>query len=920
VADKEIVFHQDAEMEAPLGVCVLDERTAVVSCSPYVWLLEDTDGDGKADRKTVLLKTAGGFQGDHAVHSFVFGPDGKLYFNFGNFCSALQWPDGSPVVDLAGNEVKTSGKPYRQGLVFRCDLDRAARKVANVETLGWNFRNNYEVAVDSFGTLWQSDNDDDGNRGVRINYVMEFGNFGYVGELDGSGWSKPRTNMEKEIPLRHWHLNDPGVVPNLLQTGSGSPTGICVNEGSLLGPAFENQVIHADAGPRVVRAYPAAKDGAGFSATMVDILTGPDSWYRPADVVIAPDGSLFIADWYDPGVGGHGMADNIPGRIRGRIYRVAPTAYAAAYKVTPPDLSTAAGAVEAIKSPCGSTRAAAFAKLRELGAAAEPELLKLWKSENPRLRARAIQLLARIDGQAAKYIEAAAADADANLRVVAVRMARALSAGVLPLVAKLADDADPAVRRECAIALRGRKETEVPALWARLAAKHDGKDRWYLEALGIGAAGNDEACFAAWLSGAGAGENWNTPAGRDIVWRVRAGGAVEYLVKLLTDPRADPRDLPRYLREFDFLPDSDAKNQALLKVATAGAMHPVTAIDALQRLGKTPLKDNPEVKTALGKLLDANKGKPGFIEVAQAFGVKDRPADMLASALSDPRDPRSLSAVAGLVADPSAKTMLASTLAKGAESAPAAAELLGLSGNKEAAAMLRGVVSGDTPADPAARTAAVRSLASSAVGAAVLVSLAEENKLPADLKAVAGLALAMVNYPGISEKATKLLPGPDLAGGAKLPPIAELVKRPGDAERGRAVFLRKESSCIGCHRVGELGADVGPGLTEIGSKYDKAALYESILNPSAAIAFGYETTKILTADGTVVVGIVRSETKSEIVMVLPGGAVQKVDPKEVDKRVKEKVSLMPEGLGKLFSPQDLADLVEYLSSLKAKKP
>ena len=72
-----------------------------------------------------------------------------------------------------------------------------------------------------FGTIWQSDNDDDGNRGVRINYVMEHGNYGYRDEVTGAGWQVNRTNMEAEVPLRHWHLNDPGVVPNLLQTGPG---------------------------------------------------------------------------------------------------------------------------------------------------------------------------------------------------------------------------------------------------------------------------------------------------------------------------------------------------------------------------------------------------------------------------------------------------------------------------------------------------------------------------------------------------------------------------------------------------------------------------------------------------------------------------------------------------------------------------
>ena len=112
-------------------------------------------------------------------------------------------------------EASRSG-PYRQGLVFRCNLDGSA-----VETLAWNFRNNYEVNVDSFGTIWQSDNDDDGNQGVRINYVMEFGNYGYSDEVTGGAWQTKRPNIEADIPSRHWHQNDPGVVPNVLITGAG---------------------------------------------------------------------------------------------------------------------------------------------------------------------------------------------------------------------------------------------------------------------------------------------------------------------------------------------------------------------------------------------------------------------------------------------------------------------------------------------------------------------------------------------------------------------------------------------------------------------------------------------------------------------------------------------------------------------------
>ena len=75
---------------------------------------------------------------------------------------------------------------------------------------------------------------------------------------------------------------------------------------------FTTRLIHSDAGPNVVRSYPVKKNGAGYSADIINILKGEkDQWFRPADVCVAPDGSLIIADWYDPGVGGHQAGDQI---------------------------------------------------------------------------------------------------------------------------------------------------------------------------------------------------------------------------------------------------------------------------------------------------------------------------------------------------------------------------------------------------------------------------------------------------------------------------------------------------------------------------------------------------------------------------------------------------------------------------------
>src|SRR4029079_15665689 len=89
--DKATTFYQDRTVDSALGICVLGNRV-IVSCSPNVFVLTDTDGDDKADKREVLFTGIGGFQHDHGVHAFTFGPDGKLYFNMGNDSRQLRRP------------------------------------------------------------------------------------------------------------------------------------------------------------------------------------------------------------------------------------------------------------------------------------------------------------------------------------------------------------------------------------------------------------------------------------------------------------------------------------------------------------------------------------------------------------------------------------------------------------------------------------------------------------------------------------------------------------------------------------------------------------------------------------------------------------------------------------------------------------
>ncbi|MEJ7587275.1 MAG: PVC-type heme-binding CxxCH protein [Ferruginibacter sp.] len=626
VTDTAKIFYQGPELNAPLGIGVLGNRVLIAQ-SPYVWAFYDDNEDDRADRKEIIFQGIGGEQHDHGAHAFTFGPDGKLYFNFGNEGKTLRDKNGKAVLDKDGDEIGPA--KYKQGMVLRCDPDGS-----HVEVLADNFRNPYEVAVDSYGTMWQSDNDDDGNRGVRINYVMDYGKYGYTDEMTGAGWQQNRTNIEDSIPLKHWHLNDPGVVPNLLQTAAGSPTGMVIYEGSLLPQEFRNQMIHTDAGPNVVRSYPVKKSGAGYTAGIINILKGEkDQWFRPADVCVAPDGSLIIADWYDPGVGGHQAGD----QVRGRIYRVAPRE--SKYNIPRQDYTTPTGAVTALQNPNLAVRYKAWLSLKVMGDEAVPALENIWNTaSDPRMRARAFWALIKLSkANPQKYILQALKHTEPDIRILALRAARQSDTDITGLIRELINDPDLQVRRECAIALHHNKAPEAAELWAELASQYDGKDRWSLEALGIGADRQWDRFFASYVTKIK--DPLGSAASRDIVWRARTDSAVSYIAALASQQEIPIHDRLRYFRAFDFNTGPIKSKLLLAMLENNRASDNSINKLVLHHLDNKTVKGSALAQNALNDVLKSIPGTPEYLELITRYELQSQNKELLELAVNKSSEP-----------------------------------------------------------------------------------------------------------------------------------------------------------------------------------------------------------------------------------------------------------------------------------------
>ena len=348
--------------------------------------------------------------------------------------------------------------------------------------------------------------------------------------------------------------------------------------------------------------------------------------------------------------------------------------------------------------------------------------------------------------------------------------------------------------------------------------------------------------------------------------------------------------------------------------AEADAQRTAIAIEALSRI-EGDINTNPALKSAVTRLLGKTRGTPAFVQIVKKFGIKDQNEGLLEVSLKIPADEAGVEAVRLLLANKGSDLLKKSLNSVDSTVALETAEVLGNTTDRQAAALLLPLVT-DTKRDLPLRKQAVRGLARTMEGAVDLLKLVKEEKLPDDLKFLTGSELNAARWPEIKSEAAKLLPPPAGQNAEAFPPLSALLQLKGDAANGLKVLQRETSACFNCHRIGDTGKDIGPALTEIGTKLGRDALMESILDPNAGISFGFETHSIELKSGDEAYGLIVSETAEELSVKELTGVVKKIRKSDIASRRQLKTSVMPAGLQATMTPQEFADLVQYLSTLK----
>jgi len=864
-ADKRTVFADNLKFAHSL----MPYRGGLLVCAQTdILFLRDTDGDNIADQRTTLYS---GFQPAHPqmqIGNPRWGIDNWIYLNYG---------PGSITRAEDGKQVKMPRSEFRMHPVTS-DFGPASG-------LG-----QYGNTIDRWGRRFFCT-----NRNPVIAAVMPL-------EVARRNPFQSAINTQYDVAAAG---GDAKVFPLIAMKSNylshaGTHTAACGTTaylGNQFDASFRESVFVCEPIGHLVTRSVVRSNGVELTAERArpeaDFLASTDPWFRPSSLANGPDGSLYLADMYRLWVEHPKfLPDEIAAKLdwragedRGRIWRIVPeNDDRQPVAFTPP--ATGEDLVELLKSYSGwqrflGQRLIVERQLRELA----PKLRTvLVESEQPEPRLHALWTLAGIDALTKADLVTAFHDPHPAVRSAGLSLSAEYLQGedseLLVAICKLASEPDISVRYELLLTLGNTASNEIDQTLVAVTLA-DGNDPRIREALLTGAAERSGRLLTLFLDD----ENFRASSSewkRDLVRNLsqivgHRGEANE--VKLLLEMAGAESDRTRWI-PFAVL-------SGLSDGLSRGRNARYLSLTAL-------LKSPPE----------------GWGEVTQQLRMVMEQASRTATDPGTPVDQR-LAAVELLSRnrnETTQETLL--ILLDPAESPQIREAALENLGNYATAEVARAITSRWQTFSPALQSQAMRLLLRRAEQIQVVLEEMAAKRVPASVVDLDQRVRLLQNRDESISKLARQVFGDAVSSNRRqvVDEYRAAMEQTGDIQAGRMLF---EKHCQKCHRRNGVGESLGPDISDLANRPTDAVLFD-ILDPNSKVEPRFNEYVVVEASGLLHHGIITTETESTLVLTQPGGKTVEVSRAEIDELQNTGRSLMPEGLEKELSVADMADLLEFL--------
>jgi putative membrane-bound dehydrogenase-like protein len=879
-------------------------------------VLEDTDGDGKADRFTIFAEglnipsgIAVGNGGVWVANSpdilfYKIGPDGKaagkpevVVTGFGRtdtheLPNSLTWgPDGW-LYGLNGvfnhSHVKQRGKDF----AFTCTLFRIHPKTREFQLFCEGTSNPWGVAWDSEGSAFVS--------ACVIDHLWHLTETGYYHRQGGP------------YPPFTWQLGS--IVKHRHQ--KAAYCGIHYFDSDAYPPEYRGKLYMGNIHGGCINCDELTRDGSTyFAKPRPDFLTANDAWFMPVSQKTGPDGCLYVLDWYDRYHCYQDASRDPAGidRLRGRLYRVR-------YKDTPRapkfDLAkeTDEQLIQRLHSPNVFFRDLAQRLLCERNSPAiRKELEKLVLDGSALRKSRMHALWALIGGGPLDpaFHERLLSHPDASYRAWGVRAAGndgKVATAIRSKVSGLAHDSSPDVLLQVAIAARKIAGVNaIPVLLDVLSACGEDKLIPAIVWQNLHPLLEDQA--DRFLQLAGARDLSKAPRLAQMMPRVierilgrrkLVPGLILGLFRLLSEGKS---------------PDYRAASQCLAVLAAKVQSGEITAEQAASlreqfapRLRTLLRQDQASPLRLDAAILAVSLREPMGREVVRhCCQAKEQPESVRL---------RALEALIGVKDDSALDTAAAILADRKNQSIAFRGQVLAALGKLDDRQVSAIVLDTYDRMEPDLQPKAIELLTQRPAWGRPLIQAVAAKRIPTAALNVNQVRKLLASKDAELVRQVKALWGTVREGRnperEKVVQDMSIFLRKGRRGDGRAGALVFKNLCGQCHKMYGEGFEVGPDLTGNGrASFDQ--LVSNVFDPSLVIGAAYQATTVQTTKGRTLTGLVVEDNAQRVVLKLQGGKLETIPRGEIEEMSISQVSLMPEGIEKQLKPKEIADLFEFLT-------